>query len=69
MLIASPGRQHFYVEPLLSEGGCFVDVDCIYVLRNGNRTEWSTIQSHWASDLKLRAQLLLNCATRSPITN
>ena len=40
----------------------------------GNRTEWSTIQGVITQvisnhDLKLQAQLSLNCRMRSPITN
>ena len=53
----------------------------IIIISNGNRTEWSTIQgvirrvisnqlsTQHNADLKLRAQLPLNCTTRSPITN
>lgn len=47
---------------------------CLTIISNDNRTEWSTIQeviksSKYLSDLKLRAQLPLNCTTRSPINN
>ena len=46
----------------------------IVAIINGNRTEWSTIQGVIGRvisnlDLKLRAQLPLNCTTQSPITN